>query len=155
MAAMEPHILLVVEDSVMRERLEKLLRQLSYEVAVASSAEAAVTCLRSSTPIDVVVMELPVVAAQALRRAQREDPALAKIPLLAIGDAGEVDSDAEVPSPVDAFLLYEQLSRLRARAKQPEQWRAPDDCEEGDEDLLPFLKRSLQTMVAGLPASLA
>jgi signal transduction histidine kinase len=155
MVGMEPHILLVVEDSVMRERLEKLLRQLSYEVVVASGVEGALASLRSTTPIDVVVVELPVVEAQRLRRAQKEDPALAKIALLAIGVAGEVDADAHVASPVDAFVLFDQLSRLRAQARQPEQWRASDAGGEGDEDLLPFLKQSLQTMVAGLPASVA
>src|SRR5436309_3577722 len=139
MGDMDPHILLAVEDSVMRERLEKLLVQLSYDVVVAASGGEALDRLRSTTPIDVVVAELPAVEMQALRRAQKEDPGLAKIALVAIGDAGDVDADAHVASPVDAFRLYEQLSRLRARAKQPEQWRATDAGEESDDDLLPFL----------------
>jgi signal transduction histidine kinase len=155
MGGMDPRILLVVEDGAMRERLEKLLRTLRYDVVPAASADEALASLRAPTPIDLVVMDLPVDAAQTLRREQLADPAIAKTPLLAIGEPGQLDADAHVPAPVDAFVLFEQLTRLRALARPPEQWRARDENAQGDEDLLPFLKQSLQTMVAGLPASVA
>ncbi len=149
---MDPHILLVAEDGAVRERLEKLLRQLRYDVALASSPDEALVCLRSSTPTELVVVDLPAAEAQRFRRAQKQDAAIAQIALLVIGDV-DVDADAHVPVPVDAFVLYERLIRLRAQARQPEQWHA--GAERGADDLLPFLKQSLQTMVDGLPAAVA
>jgi signal transduction histidine kinase len=141
MDAVDTRIVLVVEDAVTRERLAKMLRRLRYDVTPVARADEALALLRAQPATDAVVMQLPIAEAERLRHAQAEDPKLSSVAML------------DVPVPLDAFALYEQLTRLRPRSKRAPRQR--DDGERDDDDLVPFLKQSLETMVTGLPAAVS
>jgi signal transduction histidine kinase len=110
------HILLVEQEGSRRDELAALLSKLKYGVAVVAAVDDALAHLRSSNRTDVVLVDLPAEEAQRLRRAQQEEPALATVPLLAVGEPGDCDADAHVPRPVDGFVLNERLNQLLARA---------------------------------------
>jgi CheY-like chemotaxis protein len=110
---------LIVEDDVdIRETLGELLESAGYEIVRAANGLEALAAARRAPP-DLIVLDLmmPVMDGWQFRSAQRRDPALASVPVIAISaSAGSstIDADTylEKPFALDRFLA--EVARLRA-----------------------------------------
>jgi CheY-like chemotaxis protein len=88
-------VLLVEEDVADRRRLTSLLEVRGYTVHATRDGDEALDYLHSFPPPAVILLDVaaPAAGGAAFRRAQRDDPALATIPVIALAPAG-----APVPS---------------------------------------------------------
>lgn len=121
-------LLVVDDDPVNREILERRLARRGYEIVVASNGREALERIRADRP-DAVVMDLsmPVLDGYATARAVRadEDRAVARTPLIALTAhvlsderqrAIEAGFDEYESKPVDLERLVEKLAAaLRGR----------------------------------------
>ena len=112
--------LLVIEDDVdIREALDGLLSMEGFHVAGCSNGREALNWLRASPKPDVILLDLmmPVMDGWQFRVAQKEDPDLATIPVLALSadataKAAAIDADAYLRKPVDYETLVDTIDRL-------------------------------------------
>jgi CheY-like chemotaxis protein len=90
------------------------------------SAEQALDRLRDGTPPDVILLDLmmPGMDGWEFRQRQRQDPALASIPVILLTGAAEVDNRADllgdvgyVQKPVDADVLLAAIQRFTSPHK--------------------------------------
>ncbi|NRF69926.1 response regulator [Aquincola sp. S2] len=114
--------ILVVDDVVGNRRvLAEMLGALGFEVIEAGDGQAALAQVKSSAP-DLVLMDtvMPVMDGHAATRRLREDPATARLPIIAVSaNASEHDratclecgADDFLPKPIERRLLLELLSR--------------------------------------------
>ena len=101
--------LLLVEDDVnIRSALAEMLGDEGFTVATADNGRDALDQLRGGAPPDVIVLDLmmPVMDGWEFRVAQRADPLLAGIPLLAMSadlsaKARAIAADGYVRKPID------------------------------------------------------
>jgi len=79
-------VLVIEDDSDLRESLSQALRDYGFAVTPASNGQQALELLRTGTRPSVILLDLmmPVLNGWELRDALREDPALAGIPQLVI-----------------------------------------------------------------------
>jgi signal transduction histidine kinase len=112
--------LLVVEDDAdIREALDGLLSMEGFRVAGCSNGREALDWLRASPKPDVILLDLmmPVMDGWQFRVAQKEDPELSTIPVLALSadataKAAAIDADAYLRKPVDYETLIDTIDRL-------------------------------------------
>ncbi|MGD0676857.1 MAG: response regulator [Polyangiaceae bacterium] len=112
--------LLVVEDDAdIREALDGLLSTEGFSVTGCSNGREALDWLRSSPKPDLILLDLmmPVMDGWQFRVAQKEDPALATIPILALSadstaKAAAIDAEAYLKKPVEYDTLIDTIDRL-------------------------------------------
>jgi signal transduction histidine kinase len=113
-------LLLVVEDDIdIREALDGLLSMEGFRVKGCSNGREALDWLRSATRPDLILLDLmmPVMDGWQFRVAQKDDPKLAAIPVLALSadataKAAAIDADAYLKKPVDYETLIDTIDRV-------------------------------------------
>jgi CheY-like chemotaxis protein len=100
-------ILLVEDDTDLREALSQILRDEGYEVEGAAHGREALDKLRGGQRPCVILLDLtmPVMNGWQFRAEQREDPALSRIPVIVIS-AGH-----DLPSQMSALGLEEYVRK--------------------------------------------
>jgi signal transduction histidine kinase len=120
--------LLVVEDDVdIREALDGLLSTEGFLVSGCSNGREALEWLRASPKPDLILLDLmmPVMDGWQFRVAQKEDPELATIPVLALSadstaKAAAIDAEAYLKKPVDYDTLIATIERLLVASERRE-----------------------------------
>jgi signal transduction histidine kinase len=120
--------LLVVEDDAdIREALDGLLSMEGFHVAGCGNGREALDWLRASPQPDVILLDLmmPVMDGWQFRVAQKDDPELAKIPVVALSadataKAAAIDADAYLKKPVDYETLIDTIDRLLVASEHRE-----------------------------------
>jgi CheY-like chemotaxis protein len=114
---------LVAEDNpVNRELLRELLENRGYEVLEAPNGQEALVMVDEAQP-DILLLDIgmPILDGYAVARRIRDNPALARLPLLAItayamrGDREKILNagfDGYLSKPVNARALADELDRL-------------------------------------------
>ena len=110
--------MIVEDDRDTREMLERFLQFEGFEVRTAANGEAALEVLRTYAAPCVILLDLmmPVMNGWQFRAVQREDPALAAIPVVVVTAAGpasgvpSIHADAWLSKPVDFEQLLATLS---------------------------------------------
>ena len=115
-------ILLVEDDTAIRQTLAEVLEDEGYEVACAANgAEALAHLTRSAVPSLILLdLTMPVMDGWTFRSVQREDPRLARIPTVVVSanhtaDRRTVDvlaADAFLAKPFDLDSLMDTIERL-------------------------------------------
>ena len=125
-------ILIVEDDSALREALAQVLSDEGYELFSARDGLEAVNCLKKGNRPDVILLDLsmPVVNGWEFRMFQKRDPELARIPVVLITAGGYsreevawLEPSALIPKPVDLDVLLAVIRRFcggSAEAKQEE-----------------------------------
>ncbi|WP_096703445.1 response regulator [Magnetospirillum sp. 15-1] len=118
-------ILLVEDNEMNRDMLSRRLQRKGYEVAMAVDGEEGVAMAASTTP-DLILMDmsLPVLNGWDATRRIKADPALARIPIIAL-TAHAMASDREQAlaagcdsyetKPIDLPQLLEKIESLLRR----------------------------------------
>jgi signal transduction histidine kinase len=111
-------ILVVEDDFDIRETLSALLEDRGYTVSTCANGLEALAHLRSARSTDIVLLDLmmPVMDGWQFRVAQKRDPALAQIPVIAISangtpKAAAIDADAYLQKPIDIDALLAAIER--------------------------------------------
>jgi signal transduction histidine kinase len=112
------HLLVVEDDGDIRESLISILEREGFVVSAAADGREALARLREAS-VDLVLLDLmmPVMDGWQFRLAQKRDPVLAQIPVLAISaDAGPkaaaIDAAAYLPKPFDYDVLLATIRRV-------------------------------------------
>lgn len=113
---MAPFTILLVEDDVdVREALVEAMRDKGYLVECAFDGQHALQVLRAGLRPDVILLDLmmPRMDGIEFRRAQRNDPALAALPVVLLSADARMDEKARslqvqgaVRKPIDLAQLY-------------------------------------------------
>ncbi len=87
---MSQQILIVEDDSALREALAQVLMDEGYDLLSARDGLEAVNCLKKGNRPDVILLDLsmPVVNGWEFRMFQKRDPDLAQIPVILITAGG-------------------------------------------------------------------
>jgi signal transduction histidine kinase len=112
-------VLLVDDEHDIREVFEAVLRYDGYEVLSCSDGQQAMDLLRRGARPDAIILDLmmPVMDGWQFRVAQKADPALASIPVIAVSadrtaKAAAIAADVYLGKPVDVNALLAALDRL-------------------------------------------
>lgn len=113
-------ILLVEDEPDIREVLASVLDLEGYDVATARNGVEALDLLGSGPRVDLILLDLmmPIMSGWEFRRVQREDPALAGIPVVVTSASapGTVEPDRFLPKPFGIDELIQVVAEvLRAR----------------------------------------
>jgi two-component system cell cycle sensor histidine kinase/response regulator CckA len=118
-------ILVVEDDRSIRDVLRGILEDEGYSVAMAADGRQALERLRSSAAPDVIVLDLrmPVMDGWQFRAAQKTDPAVAGIPVLAISADGSakaaaIDAAAYLRKPLSSDALLGAISRIMVEVER-------------------------------------
>lgn len=114
-------ILIVEDDTDLREALTQVLRDEGYDVVEAAHGREALDCLRDGRRPSLILLDLtmPVMNGWQFRTAQRADPTLSSIPVIVLS-AGQ-DLAKQMPvlglrefirKPIDLTSLLDSVSRL-------------------------------------------
>ncbi len=109
-------ILIIEDDTDVREALADFLQDQGYQVAGAANGREALAVLRRIEPPCIILLDLmmPVMSGWEFRREQQQDPALAAIPVAVVtGIRNTVDRIAAL-NPVGYFQKPVDLSALLA-----------------------------------------
>jgi CheY-like chemotaxis protein len=118
---MSREILIVEDDSALREALAQVLSDEGYELLSARDGLEAVNCLKKGNRPDVILLDLsmPVVNGWEFRMFQKRDPELALIPVVIITAGGYtreevawLEAAALIPKPVDLTVLLSVMRRF-------------------------------------------
>ena len=120
--------LLVVEDDAdIREALDGLLSMEGFRVTGCSNGREALEWLRAAPKPDLILLDLmmPVMDGWQFRVAQKDDPELAHIPVLALSadstaKAAAIDAEAYLKKPVDYDTLIDTIDRLLVASEHRE-----------------------------------
>jgi CheY-like chemotaxis protein len=114
-------ILVVEDDESIRQAMQGILADEGYRVTTAENGRQALERLRSGAAPDLIVLDLrmPVMDGWEFRVAQRGDPALARIPILAVSADGSakaaaIDADAYLRKPLSTDTLLKTIVRILA-----------------------------------------
>jgi two-component system cell cycle sensor histidine kinase/response regulator CckA len=120
-------VLIVEDDTDIREALDGLLSTEGFRVTGCCNGREALDCLHSSSKPDLIVLDLmmPVMDGWQYRVAQKHDPALATIPVVALSadvtaKAAAIDADAYLKKPVDYETLIDTIDRLLVASEHRE-----------------------------------
>ena len=109
-------VLIVEDDSDLRETLSQILTDEGYRVWSAEHGQAALDCLSDGSKPCLILLDLtmPVMNGWQFRAEQREDPDLCEIPVVVIS-AGANLADQVVPLGIHVFIRKPiQLGQLLA-----------------------------------------
>ena len=127
---MSHEILIVEDDSALREALAQVLGDEGYELWSARDGLEAVNCLKKGNRPDVILLDLsmPVVNGWEFRMFQKRDPDLAQIPVILITAGGYsreevawLEPAALIPKPVDLDVLLAVIRRFCGGSGEAEQ----------------------------------
>ena len=127
---MNHEILIVEDDSALREALAQVLSDEGYELLSARDGLEAVNCLKKGNRPDIILLDLsmPVVNGWEFRMFQKRDPELARIPVVLITAGGYTQEEvawlepaALIPKPVDLSLLLSVIQRFCATSGEAEE----------------------------------
>ena len=108
-------LLIVDEDSDHRETLDRLLSHEGYHVAGCSNGRQALDWLRTGRP-DLILLDLkmPMLDGLQFRAAQKENPVLSRIPVIALSAdvTAAIDADALLKKPFDPEMLVATIGDL-------------------------------------------
>ena len=112
-------VLIIDDEPDIREIFETMLGHDGYNVLTANDGVEAMDLLRHGARPDVILLDLmmPQMDGWQFRVAQRRDPAIAAIPVIAVSadrtaKAAAIDADAYLAKPVDVNTLLLTLDRL-------------------------------------------
>lgn len=112
-------ILVVEDDRGIRLNLQELLEEEGYRVTTAENGREALSRLRSEVVPDLILLDLrmPVMDGWEFRTEQKNDPALASIPVLAVSadgsaQAAAIDAHAYLRKPLSAEVLLGTIERI-------------------------------------------
>lgn len=118
------NVLVVDDDPHIREVIAELLEDEGYVVGRAANGEEALDALRQPAPRPSVILldlMMPKMNGWEFREAQRQDPAIAPIPVVAISAhadllsaAAQMDADAHLPKPIDIDRLLRTVQQYCA-----------------------------------------
>jgi signal transduction histidine kinase len=118
-------ILLVEDDHSIREAVHGVLEDAGYQVLQAKNGRDALERLRSGGPPDLIVLDLrmPVMDGWEFRAAQKNDPNLASIPVLAVSADGSakaeaIAADGYLRKPLNSSTLLETVGRILDQAER-------------------------------------
>jgi CheY-like chemotaxis protein len=129
-SGMSHEILIVEDDSALREALAQVLSDEGYELLTARDGLEAVNCLKMGNRPDVILLDLsmPVVNGWEFRMFQKRDPELATIPVILITAGGYsreevawLEPSALIAKPIDLDLLLADIRRFCAGSGEAEQ----------------------------------
>jgi len=127
---MSHEILIVEDDSALREALAQVLSDEGYELFSARDGLEAVNCLKKGNRPDVILLDLsmPVVNGWEFRMFQKRDPELARIPVVLVTAGGYsreevawLEPAALIPKPVDLDVLLAVIRRFCGGSGEAEQ----------------------------------
>jgi signal transduction histidine kinase len=111
-------ILVVEDDFDIRETLSALLEDRGYNVSTSANGLDALAHIRSQGRPDIILLDLmmPVMDGWQFRVAQKRDPEVAQIPVIAISangtpKAAAIDADAYLQKPIDIDALLAAIER--------------------------------------------
>jgi len=114
-------ILVVDDDPDIRDSLREVLEDEGYAVNCVSNGREALDYLKSKQPRPCVILldlMMPVMDGWQFRKEQKQDPAIANIPLIVITATGKrpvlIDADELVMKPLDLGRLFEAIERYCA-----------------------------------------
>lgn len=119
---MSERILIVDDDAGSRTALENVLRDEGFDVVAVDSGTAALDELRSSSPPRLIVLDLmmPGMDGWDLRHAQKRDPRIADIPVIAVSAAGKLpDADVQFRKPLDLHKFLAAVKRYVQPKRRP------------------------------------
>jgi signal transduction histidine kinase len=135
-AAVPPRILLVEDDIAIRDALQGILEDEGYAVATAENGHQALHQLHAHAAPDLIVLDLrmPVMDGWQFRAAQKSEPALAAIPVLAISADGSakaaaIDAQAYLRKPLSTDALLGAISRILSDAERQRLLRKLEEAE--------------------------
>jgi CheY-like chemotaxis protein len=118
-------VLIVEDDAATRGALSECLCVEGYEVICATNGAEALTLLRTERLPDVILLDLmlPEIDGWDFRAAQKRDPNLARIPVIALSAVGKlVDAEASLRKPIRVEELLEVVSRVSGAAARGRQF---------------------------------
>jgi two-component system cell cycle sensor histidine kinase/response regulator CckA len=134
--ATREHIFLVEDDRSIRAALQGILEDEGYAVTATENGRQALERLRSSVAPDLIVLDLrmPVMDGWEFRAAQKSDPALARIPVLALSADGSakaaaIDAQAYLRKPLNADALLNAIGRILGEADRQNLLRRLEEAE--------------------------
>jgi CheY-like chemotaxis protein len=121
-------VLIVDDDSNIRDMLSLFLSHKGYTVATAANGQEALDTLGQATEMpDLILLDLmmPVMSGVEFRDVQRQDEALAAIPVAVISaaenlqdKAPQLDADTYLAKPIDFAALLETVERHCGRGRE-------------------------------------
>ncbi len=118
-------ILLVEDDYHIREAVNGVLEDAGYDVIQAENGRAALERLQAGSRPDLILLDLrmPVMDGWEFRAAQKNDPNLAIIPVLAVSADGSakaeaIAADGYLRKPLSTPTLLETVARILAHAER-------------------------------------
>jgi signal transduction histidine kinase len=112
-------VMIIEDERIIRESLGGLLEEEGYEIWFAENGQEALTKLRGGALPDVIVLDLrmPVMDGWEFRAAQKEDPRLRGIPVIACSadrsaPAVAISAQAYLRKPLDVSELLRTLDRI-------------------------------------------
>jgi len=111
-------VLLVEDDAVVRGAMKMVLEWEGYRVTCAANGREALDLLRASEPPSVIMLDLmmPVLDGWEFRQEQKQDPALASIPVVIVSAAhatAEVEASGHVRKPFQPEDLLRAIRDAR------------------------------------------
>jgi CheY-like chemotaxis protein len=117
-------ILVVDDESSMREMLAEVLEEEGYRVACAANGLEAITYLRAASAHPCVILldlMMPVMSGWEFREEQRHDPVLASIPVVVLSAVQNLAHEAKaigvtrhLPKPIDFASLLDTVEHYCA-----------------------------------------
>lgn len=118
-------ILLVEDDRSVREVIRGILEEEGYAVTVAENGQLALEHLHSGGAPDLIVLDLrmPIMDGWQFRAAQKADPVLASIPVLAISADGSakaaaIDAAEYLRKPLSSSAMLNAIRRILGQAER-------------------------------------
>jgi CheY-like chemotaxis protein len=117
-AERDKNILVVEDDTIIREAMKMVLEWEGYKVATAANGREALDRLRWTDPPGLILLDLmmPVMDGWQFLHDQKQDPALASIPVVVVtaaADATPRDVAGRVQKPFQPEELLETLRRQK------------------------------------------
>jgi signal transduction histidine kinase len=134
--AAREHILLMEDDRSIRLAMQGILEDEGYAVTATENGRQALERLRASVAPDLIVLDLrmPVMDGWEFRAAQKSDPALARIPVLAVSADGSakaaaIDAQAYLRKPLHTDALLNAIARILGEADRQNLLRRLEEAE--------------------------
>jgi CheY-like chemotaxis protein len=115
-----PQVLIIEDDLDIRDALGQILEEEGYSVATAANGREALQRLRSGPPPRLILLDLmmPVMNGWQFRAEQKQDPALAEIPVVVISadtnirdKASQLGVNEYFRKPIEISGLLQTLER--------------------------------------------